>query len=198
MPARGDHDARRRDVSDAVWRVLAERGFDGLTIRAVAAELGSSTGLVSHYFPSKKALVAHALAVAGERTAHRALHTPPAEGLAGLRAALLNVLPLSGEMTAINRAWVSSWDAALADDGLGADEAARLAGWRDKVAGHVRTARERGELPPGTDPEETAAGAAAFAHGLVVHALFDPGRYPERRQTALVDAFLDGLAAPSS
>ena len=38
MPAPGDHEARRRDVSQAVWRVLAARGFGGLRLRAVAAE----------------------------------------------------------------------------------------------------------------------------------------------------------------
>ncbi len=37
MPARTDHDARRRDVSEAVWRVLAVHGFGGLTLRAVQA-----------------------------------------------------------------------------------------------------------------------------------------------------------------
>ena len=70
MPARGDHDARRRDVSEAVWRVLADRGFTGLTLRAVATEMGATTGLLTHYFPSKKALVAYALDIADEL--HRA------------------------------------------------------------------------------------------------------------------------------
>ncbi len=76
MPARGDHDARRRDVSEAVWRVLAEHGFGGLTLRAVAAEMGASTGLLTHYFPNKRALVAHALDVADERTASRPCARP--------------------------------------------------------------------------------------------------------------------------
>src|SRR5690349_17153404 len=45
-PARGDHEARRQDVSEAVWQVLAAQGFGGLTLRAVAAEMGASTGLL--------------------------------------------------------------------------------------------------------------------------------------------------------
>ena len=73
MPAPTDHDARRRDVSEAVWRVLARHGFGGLTLRAVAAEMGASTGLLTHYFPSKDALVRHALTVAEARTATRPL-----------------------------------------------------------------------------------------------------------------------------
>ena len=35
----GDHAARRHDIAQAVLRVLATRGFAGLTMRAVAAEL---------------------------------------------------------------------------------------------------------------------------------------------------------------
>ncbi|MFC0602165.1 TetR/AcrR family transcriptional regulator [Streptomyces palmae] len=194
MPARGDHDAKRRDVSEAVWRVLGERGFGGLTLRAVAAELGASTGLVSHYFPSKRALMAHALEVAEERTANRALRTPPGPGLAGLRSALLDVLPLTEEMAGMSRAWVSSWDAALADPGLSAGQAARYLRWCEVLRGHLEAARELGELPADTDPEDLATVAAAFTHGLVVQALFDPKRLPPTRQTALLDSFLDGLA----
>jgi AcrR family transcriptional regulator len=53
MPrTKGDHEARRRDVSEAVWRVLVAHGFGGLTMRAVAAELDASTGLLTHYFPA--------------------------------------------------------------------------------------------------------------------------------------------------
>ncbi|WFB11187.1 TetR family transcriptional regulator [Streptomyces sp. LX-29] len=194
MPARGDHEARRRDVSEAVWRVLGERGFDGLTLRAVAAELGASTGLVSHYFPSKRALMEHALEVAEDRTAHRPRRTPPSPGLPALRAALLDVLPLTEEMTRMSRAWVSSWDAALADPDLGAGQAARHRRWRAALREHIETAQRLGELPTAGDPEDLAATAAAFAHGLVVHALFEPGRYPPERQTALLDRFLDGFS----
>ncbi|MGW2541257.1 TetR/AcrR family transcriptional regulator, partial [Kitasatospora sp. NPDC001574] len=71
-PARGDHEARRTEVSQAVWGVLSTRGFEGLTLRAVAAEMGASTGLLTHYFPSKKALVAHALDVLERRSGARA------------------------------------------------------------------------------------------------------------------------------
>lgn len=80
-PARGDHDARRRDVSEAVWRVLVARGFGGLTLRAVAAEMGASTGLLTHYFPSKRALLRSALDVLAQRSDERPRRTAPAEGL---------------------------------------------------------------------------------------------------------------------
>ena len=82
MPARKDHDLRRRDISEAVWRVLATDGFGGLTLRAVAAALDASTGLLTHYFPNKHTLLRYALDIAEERTQSRTLRTAPAPGMA--------------------------------------------------------------------------------------------------------------------
>ncbi|MEV7423343.1 MULTISPECIES: TetR/AcrR family transcriptional regulator [unclassified Streptomyces] len=194
-PARGDREARREDVSEAVWRTLADKGFGGLTLRAVAAEMGVSTGMLMHYFPTKRALVVHALDVLEKRSAERPRRDRPTEGLAALRAVLLDVLPLTEDGTARNRVWVSSWDLALADEGLGSGQAERYARMRSAVRPHLDAARDRGELPAAADLDQLAAAAVAFTHGLVVQALFDPERFPESVQTSLVDGFLRGLAA---
>ncbi|MGW6917669.1 TetR/AcrR family transcriptional regulator [Kitasatospora sp. NPDC054939] len=201
-PARGDHEARREDVSEAVWRVLSERGFEGLTLRAVATEMGASTGLLTHYFPNKRALVAHALDVLDRRSAGRPRRAAPAdgspapaEGLPRLRAALLDILPLDAPAAAGNRIWVGSWDVALADPELAAAHAARYGRARETMTGYVAAAQRLGELPAGPDPADLAAAAQAFALGLVVQALFAPGQFPAERQEAMVDAYLAGLAA---
>ncbi|MGW6391445.1 TetR/AcrR family transcriptional regulator [Streptomyces sp. NPDC055103] len=194
-PAPGDREARRQDVSEAVWQVLADKGFGGLTLRAVAAVMGASTGMLMHYFPTKRALVSHALDLLEKRTAERPRRARPAEGLAALRAMLLDILPLTPDDTARNRIWVSSWDLALADDALGADQAARYTRLRSTLRPHLEAARDQGELPEVADPEQLAAAAVAFTHGLVVQALFDPDRFSERVQTAMLDDFLTSIAA---
>ncbi|MFI6642770.1 TetR/AcrR family transcriptional regulator [Streptomyces sp. NPDC050504] len=194
-PAPGDREARRKDVSEAVWRVLAEKGFGGLTLRAVAAAMGVSTGMLMHYFPTKRALVAHALDLLETRTAERPRRERPVEGLAALRAMLLDILPLGPDDTARNRIWVSSWDLALADEALGSDQAARYARLRSTLRPHVEAARAIGELPPDADAERLAAASVAFVHGLVVQALFDPDRFPADVQIAMVDGFVASLAS---
>ena len=194
MPAKTDHDARRRDVSGAVWRVLAEHGFGGLTLRAVATEMGASTGLLTHYFPSKQALVRHALEIAAERTDARPRLERPA-GIDGLRAAILDVLPLSAESATMNRIWVGSWDGALVDAERNAGERARYKRWRGSLKTLVVDAQERGELKAG-EPDDVVALVASFTHGLVVQALFDPRIFPRSRQQRLTDQFLDGLRPP--
>ncbi|MFD7610418.1 TetR/AcrR family transcriptional regulator [Streptomyces sp. NPDC059828] len=199
MPrTKGDHEARRRDVSAAVWQVLATRGFAGLTLRAVAAELGATTGLLTHYFPTKRALVEYALDLLEQRTLSRPRrHAGEAgEGLAAVRGALLDILPLTPEATDSNRIWVSSWDTALSDHGLSADYARKYEEGRDRLSRRVAAAQELGELPPG-DPADIAARAQSFVLGLVVQALFAPEAFPPRRQVELLDDYLASVAYAS-
>lgn len=65
----------------------------------------------------------------------------------------------------------------------------------------VRQGRDRAyrlaPLPAG-EPDDLVAGLAAFTHGLVVQALFDPRAFPRRRLLALLDAQLDALTAAGS
>ncbi|MEV5988505.1 TetR/AcrR family transcriptional regulator [Streptomyces sp. NPDC052051] len=197
MPrTKGDHDARRRDVSEAVWRVLAAHGFGGLTMRAVATELGATTGLLTHYFPTKRDLVTYALDLLDTRSGSRPRRTA-GTGMSAVRAALLDILPLTGEATVSNRIWVSSWDTALADPELSDDYARKYARSRDKLRDLVAAAQELGELPVG-DPARIAAGAQSFVLGLVVQALFAPEAFPPDRQAELLDDYLAGLVPPPS
>ncbi|MFD5424323.1 TetR/AcrR family transcriptional regulator [Streptomyces sp. NPDC127084] len=199
MPrTKGDHEARRRDVSAAVWQVMATRGFAGLTLRAVATELGATTGLLTHYFPTKRALVEHALDLLEQRTASRPRRHADKGGegrggLAAVRDALLDILPLTPEATDSNRIWVSSWDAALSDPELSVDYARKYEEGRDRLSRRVAAAQAIGELPPG-DPSDIAARAQSFVLGLVVQALFDPAAFPPRRQVQLLDEYLAAAA----
>ncbi|WP_346534354.1 TetR/AcrR family transcriptional regulator [Micromonospora sp. DPT] len=192
-PARTDHDSRRQDVSEAVWQVLAQHGFGGLTMRAVAAALGSSTGLVTHYFAGKRELIAHALDILEARTAQRPRQPAPAPGLAALRTQMLNILPLTPDAAAMNRIWVGSWDVALSDPDLFAAQTHRYERIRASLRTRIEDAQRLGELPDGNSAQ-LATTVLSFTHGLVVQALFDPERLPAATQTRLVDDFLATLS----
>jgi AcrR family transcriptional regulator len=194
MPAAVDHDVRRREVAEAVWRVLATTGFAGLSLRAVATEMGATTGLLTHYFASKRELVEHALDVVHQRTAPRMEAAGAgAVGLDGLRARLRAVLVDGEDATVLSKVWVGFWDLALADARLGLEEAARYERWRDRLRPLVAEAVGAGELAAGRDPETVVDVLTAFTHGLVVQALFDPERFPVERQYAVLDELLGAL-----
>lgn len=57
MPRQVDHDGRRRAIVQATVEVLADHGLAGVTIRAVAEQLGGSVTLVTHYYSSREELI---------------------------------------------------------------------------------------------------------------------------------------------
>lgn len=179
---------RREDVAAAVWRVLDQAGFAGLSMRAVARELDATTGIVTHYFPTKWELTSFALALLSERSGSRERRRAP-HGRDALRAALLDMLPLDDTSRAANRIWVSSWDAALADERHASEHAERYRASRAKVASLVADA-----LPAASRDDErvdrVTEALHSFALGMTVQAVLDPAAYPPERQTALLDALL--------
>lgn len=91
--------------------MLAERGFGGLTLRAVAAEMRATTGLLTHYFPNKRALVAYALDVLERRSADR-----PRPAVAAAVAAVSGASGASGAAEVSERAAAEA--AGTAADGV--------------------------------------------------------------------------------
>lgn len=55
---------QRRRIAEATCRLVAEHGIEGASLRRVARELGGTTGLVTHYYPTKDALLEAALETA--------------------------------------------------------------------------------------------------------------------------------------
>lgn len=95
MPKQVDHDERRREIGDAVCRVMAARGLDAVSLRHVAAEAGVSMGRVQHYFATKDDMLLFAFNQISDRVAQRlgAVHSD--DPRTHLRALLLELLPLT-------------------------------------------------------------------------------------------------------
>lgn len=71
MPKIVDHDARRRQITDAVCRITLRGGLGAATFRQVAAEAGISVRLVQYYFGTKQQLIDTTLQHVGERSIAR-------------------------------------------------------------------------------------------------------------------------------
>lgn len=56
-----DPDARRRELLACAMRLFAEKGYDNVSVRAVAREAGVASGLAYHYFDSKERMFAEAI-----------------------------------------------------------------------------------------------------------------------------------------
>jgi AcrR family transcriptional regulator len=96
QPTRSARAADRRElIVHAAWRLVARQGLASLTIRAIATEVGSTTGIVMHYFATREAVVEEMI----DRLYRRLRETylaaaPPSAGQKQLRQLLLAALPV--------------------------------------------------------------------------------------------------------
>ncbi|MFD9892984.1 TetR/AcrR family transcriptional regulator [Amycolatopsis sp. NPDC059027] len=66
MPKIVDRAERRREIADALLRLVAAGGVEAVSVRSVAAEAGVSAGAVQKYFSTKEELFRFALDLTGE------------------------------------------------------------------------------------------------------------------------------------
>src|SRR3954469_4180668 len=57
MPKIVDHDQQRRALLHQCFDLFKRRGYDNVTLREIAREIGASTGTLYHYFPNKLAIL---------------------------------------------------------------------------------------------------------------------------------------------
>jgi len=171
--------ARREQILHSAYRIAAEAGLDGLTIRQVASAAGLSSGLVLFHYKTKQQLLLALLEWLLEGT----LGAPvaPAESLSS-RSALENfhtlihseMRRLSAEPARINLLF-GFWVRGGHDPAIGLRMRQALARYREAF-------RDRGQALLKAEPERfrgvTAEGLATLAvsviKGCAVQAMIDP------------------------
>jgi TetR/AcrR family transcriptional regulator, transcriptional repressor of bet genes len=195
MPKIVDHEARRAELGEAVWRVALRRGLEEATLREIAAEAGWSTGALAHYFPDKDELIRFAFRLVVQRAGARfARVLEGGDRTEALGAALRESLPLDEDRRAEARVWLAFVGRSLSRPDLAADRRAFYAGWRRLLADAIAAGQADGTLRTELPPETEAAGLIALVDGLALQALSDPRGLPPQRQTAILDAALARLS----
>lgn len=165
---------RRAEILRTALEVIAERGYRGATLGAVAERVGLTQQGVLHYFPTKEALL---IAVLEERDAW------DTGGTAGRRERSDPPWPLSGFATLVEyntmRPGIVQTFSALLGESVTEGHPARdyfrerYAYVRERLADTLRA--EFGErLPSGLTPEQTAPLIVAVMDGLQYQWLLDP------------------------
>jgi len=144
MPVVVDSDERRTAVVSAAAELIVEGGLNAVTFRNIAARLGFSTTVISHYFRDKtdvlRATYQHVVA---EAVMHRE------QVLAGQNASpvrvLEEVLPVADTQRRIWTVWLCFWTAALFDKTLLEEHRRGLAGTRERLRLHFLAEGEPAE-----------------------------------------------------
>ncbi|TSB19457.1 TetR/AcrR family transcriptional regulator [Streptomyces benahoarensis] len=178
MPKKVDHEARRREIAEALWRIASTRGLDGAGLRDVAAEAGISLGRLQHYFRSKDDMLAFALrhinALADRRIRDRieALGEEPTPRLV-LRTCLVGMLPLDDRSRTGALVGAAYFVRAVHDADLRAEARNGIPHLRDFFTGQLRRAADRGELPPARATDDEAMLLISLVDGLSAYLLLE-------------------------
>ncbi len=179
-----------RATADATIRVIARQGFDRVSVRTVAAELGVAPGTVQYRAASRQALLTDALVRSVQRQTERALnHQVDPARPSSLVGSLSELLPTTGEAREDAVCWVAfgaaastrSWLATLFQEAVGL--------FHESVEIVLTACRDHGSLRDGLEPVAAARLVTALVNGLTLDALNDPEPDPE----AMVARLCDGL-----
>jgi AcrR family transcriptional regulator len=194
VPRNVETSVRRRDVAEAVWRVVRREGLEGASVRAVAAEAGLSMGSLRHFFPSQSELHVFAMQMVIDRIRARVEALPAADPRGWAIAVLEQMLPLDADRRAESEVWLAFSARALIDPALGAlrDEGFDLL--REVCHNLVRGIADAGAPAAHLDAEVEAARLHALVDGLLVHGVLRPGRADPGAVRRVLEQHLDALA----
>ncbi|NKY88477.1 TetR/AcrR family transcriptional regulator [Nocardia veterana] len=193
MPKIVDHAARRVELAEAVWGVIARDGVDAVSIRAVAAEAGWSTGALRYYFTTKSELLAFAAEQVIDQVTRRIEAVPPDGDVpASVRAALLETMPLDEQRSTEASIAFSFVALGLSDPELARVQRRHFTAMR----GLCRRAVDQLEADAGirrtpSARDHLATRLHALIHGLSLQRL--AGHLTSEQAITELDAYLDDL-----
>ena len=191
MPKIVDWDARRDDVLEAAWRVIARDGYAKMTIRRIALEAGFSHGVLNHYFDNKHDILMSALLLCHQRVRERTRkHSEGLEGFEALRVAMLEALPLDPARELEAKIEVSFWHEVLGNPELADVQAKEIERLWGRIYGLLEEARGLGQLRPDLRLEVATDQLLIMIDGISAKCVMNPDRIPPSRQLELLDAQL--------
>ncbi len=166
MPRRVDHEARKRQITNAVVRLTVKGGLPAATFREVAAEAGVSVRLVQYYFGTKDQLLLDTQRHVAERSVARIRRLREGgsdEPREVLRTIMRSFVPVDDESRDAMLMFVALFTASLLEPVLKRREAHEVpTDMRSAFADQLRRAKRRA----GVDPDREALVLLVIVTGL--------------------------------
>lgn len=185
---------RRIEVSEAAWRVIVREGLDRTSMRAIAQELGCTTGVVTHHFRDKQELILFALKQVTERL--QTAMEKAIQGISGIERLiemLSAFLPLDKERQDILKVWVAFLGYAVGRESLMIEHQSCAAQLREVIIGELKALQSakliRGEL----EPELEANALLAVVNGVCLDSLIQEKRLKTTQQQLVIRRYVKEL-----
>jgi AcrR family transcriptional regulator len=195
LPKIVDHQARREELVEATWRVIARAGMAGATMREIAREAGVSTGILAHYFADKEDLLGFALRLSHRRVYER-IHarTQALIGLAALHAIMLEALPMDQERLLEAQIEMNFLSAAFGNESLRELQNREFERFWDELHHRVSEAQTLGEIRTTFDADWITHQLIILVEGISLEAVLYPARVPPDRQREILEHFLEQVS----
>ena len=169
VPKTVDREQRRTEIAETFLALVAREGFEAVTTRRLAAELGIATGALWYYFSNFDEVLVRAFRLVFARTNARiAERTAGRSGLAALLAMIGQIHPTDKTTRDEALVVVAFWGRVASHASLGAHQSAVEAQWRTGYREHLAAAVAAGELAAATPVPEVADVLLTLASGLQV------------------------------
>ena len=189
---------RRLEVAQAAWRVIIREGLDKTSMRAIAKELGSSTGVVTHYFRDKNELMLFALERIFENL-HEDMTSSRSEyeGIKRLEQMILAALPLESNSLDGWKVWVAFLGYAIGREKLVQEHQKRYDFLRQILCQELADLQAAKLIQADLDLNLEANALIALVDGIGTGVVIDPLQFNSDRQRYLVRRHIKTLRSTS-
>ena len=192
MPKIINHDERKQQIAQAMWRVILDKGMEGATVRNIAEEAGLSLGALRHYFSTQDDLLVYAMTLVQERASTRIEavlknELPPKEMVL---AVLYEIVPINEETRAEMEVWFAfvayvnhrKEELPIPDDGIWAGV--------QKVMHYLQATSL---LKVGLDLDLESERLYSLIDGIAIHAMLEPERLDAERVRKTIRYHIDSI-----
>jgi TetR/AcrR family transcriptional repressor of bet genes len=194
MPKIVDHAERRNQLAWAACRAIVAKGIEQVTMRDVAAEIGRSTGMVTHYFEDKEALLVAALSAVTEGC-HRRIVFRAMEEPITIRELFSESLPLDAQRRLEWGVWLNYWAAIPTNANLASQQRQHYESWHHILESALTKLAREQTLRPDVDIPADTDFLMAVVDGVGLRATIDPAGWPPSRQLKQLDRALATVLA---
>lgn len=188
---------RRVEVSEAAWRTIVREGLDRTSMRAIAQELGCTTGVVTHHFRNKDELILFALARVTDRLqAKMQTATESVEGVDRLFAMLSAFLPLDGERQNILKVWLAFLGYAVGRESLMAEHQRSAAQLHGAIVQELQNLQSAKLIRENLNLPLEANALLALANGVSLDSLIQAKPLSSFEQELVIRRYIDRFLLP--
>jgi AcrR family transcriptional regulator len=192
------YDDRRNEVAKAAWQVIVRDGLDRTSMRAIAQELGASTGVVTHYFRDKEALILFALERVFEHVlADMKIAAQGQPGIDGLAQMICTALPLEMSDKDDWKVWVAFLGYSIGREHLVQEHRKRHDLLRQIIAQELADLQAANLIRADIDLMLEANAIVALVDGIGTGSVIYPEQFSAEQQKYLVRRHINVLLIPS-